>query len=442
MATKTYQADSMMEALQMIQAEIGPDAIVLSVRELQKGTSWQVWKRKGVEVVAMTPDTLSKAGPNGGTSDSKPANRAEPLVRPSADGKGFEFTENIPVIEWEGASAPAAGKAAPAQEKASRVWQPQHIRKEEVEQINHAALFRGDMVSAKISGGGQQEEFQPGIKKTSPAAAQKSESSIFPPVFAQLQQQLVVQGLEVDYVQQLLGAAMDVLPASAFEGVDYCQAYVRQQLEAELAALSQASLEATPQTIVLIGSSGSGKTATLAKLAYHYSLAMGKKVVWVSADTIRTGAIAETRAFTDALGLPLWLVYTPEDFNEVLRANPAAEVFLVDMPGYNPYSEPQMVDLGAVLTAIPNRTTYLVAAANTKEADLLQAVASLSLFRLKGLIFTKLDETFTFGSVFNLARISKLPVAFFCSGKEANGNLQYGSPARLVNALYGKGWMK
>ena len=33
MVTKTYKAETMLEALQMVQSEMGPDAIVLSARE-------------------------------------------------------------------------------------------------------------------------------------------------------------------------------------------------------------------------------------------------------------------------------------------------------------------------------------------------------------------------------------------------------------------------
>ena len=101
-----------------------------------------------------------------------------------------------------------------------------------------------------------------------------------------------------------------------------------------------------------------------------------------------------------------------------------------------------MVDLGAVLTTIPNRATYLVASATTKDADLNQAVASLGIYSIKGLILTKLDETYTYGSLYNLARRSRLPLAFYTTGKEANGNLLCADAEKLVNALFRKGWTK
>ena len=52
MLTKTFRAPNMLEALQEIQKELGPDAIVLSMREIPAGPLWQVWNKPGVEVVA------------------------------------------------------------------------------------------------------------------------------------------------------------------------------------------------------------------------------------------------------------------------------------------------------------------------------------------------------------------------------------------------------
>ena len=65
---------------------------------------------------------------------------------------------------------------------------------------------------------------------------------------------------------------------------------------------------------------------------------MGKKVVWISADTIRAGAIAETKAYADAIGVPLRLAYTPEDLTSLIRTNQDADLILVDTPRITSYN--------------------------------------------------------------------------------------------------------
>jgi flagellar biosynthesis protein FlhF len=215
---------------------------------------------------------------------------------------------------------------------------------------------------------------------------------------------------------------------------------MRKQLEAGL-NVEENFLTIIPSKIIcLVGASGSGKTTTISKLAVHFSKSLGKKVIWVSADTVRAGAIAETRAYADAIGVPLRLVYTPEDLTNLIQANHQADILLIDTPGYNPCDEEQMVELGAMLTRLPERSTYLVSPATTKEADLIQAVASLGLFKIRGLIITKMDETYSFGSVYNFVYQSQLPMALFSSGKQILGDLRQATAGKIVSALFGKGW--
>jgi flagellar biosynthesis protein FlhF len=180
----------------------------------------------------------------------------------------------------------------------------------------------------------------------------------------------------------------------------------------------------------------------VAKLALFFSQNLHKKVTWVCADTVRTGAVAETRAYTDALGPELKLVYTPADLKEILSNPQETDLFLVDTAGYNPCNEGQMIELGALLAEMPDRCTYLAAPATTKESDLFQTSAALGMFTIDGLIVTKLDETHSFGNVYNFARKNHFPLSFFTTGKEASRNLEVAEPARLVAALFGKEWNK
>ena len=99
-----------------------------------------------------------------------------------------------------------------------------------------------------------------------------------------------------------------------------------------------------------------------------------------------------------------------------------------------------MIELGALLSEMPKRCTYLAASATTKEADLFQTSAALGMFKIDGLILTKLDETPSFGSIYNFARKYQVPLSFFTTGKEAARNLDVADPARLVAALFGMNW--
>ena len=193
------------------------------------------------------------------------------------------------------------------------------------------------------------------------------------------------------------------------------------------------------EMVYLIGNVGSGKTSLAARLAHQYLRNPRVQVHWVCADTIRASAIVEARAYTQALNIPLSLVYTPSDWGAILEG--PANLILVDTPGINPWNERHITELGELLPPVASRLLYLVASANTKLKDAFQSAAMLSIFGLHGLAITRLEETRSYGSVFDLARKSKIPLAVFTSSKAISGGLEMARSSRLVEALMGKEWV-
>jgi flagellar biosynthesis protein FlhF len=82
----------------------------------------------------------------------------------------------------------------------------------------------------------------------------------------------------------------------------------------------------------------------------------------------------------------------------------------------NPYQEGSLVHLLNYLTTLEERSIYLTFSANSKEADMNQALSALRPFKLAGLVFTHLDETNSFGNLFNLSWGSRLPLIYFSKG--------------------------
>ena len=187
-----------------------------------------------------------------------------------------------------------------------------------------------------------------------------------------------------------------------------------------------------------MGSSGAGKTSTLAKLAGYATQKNNQQVVWICADTVRTGAIQLAHAYADPLGVPLHVVYTPAELAEAVNANRQADIILVDTPACNPRRKDDLVEFGALLSAVPDRAAYLVAPATTKSRDMLAATGAYSALGVNGLVFTHLDETTIFGDLYNLAWQSQLPVAYLSDGQRVLENLHPGNARRLIGLLFGE----
>ena len=447
MPTKKFQAETMMEALQLVQKELGSEAIVLSSREVPLGQPWQVWRKPGIEVIAMAPD--KKQQPN---SQQK---KAAPVVKPRQDGQGVDWQESTAQIEWvsdQTEDKPAKKPVNPYYQTETQTVPNPSVKRSSEDQnryierqkaaVNSSVIKREPSVVFPADKPAVQTVPGRQIPNTQPPSTQMDQklSTRIPEGLAQTQQRLVAQGVDQGLVDRLVQTTLTAFSPALLADESRSMTLVRKPLEAGL-KLEENFLTIVPNKIIcLVGASGSGKTTTISKLAVHFSKSLGKKVIWVSADTVRAGAIAETRAYADAIGVPLRLVYTPEDLTNLIQANHQADVLLIDTPGYNPCDEEQMVELGAMLTRLPERSTYLVSPATTKEADLIQAVASLGLFKIHGLIITKMDETYSFGSVYNFVYQSQLPMVLFSSGKQILGDLRQATAGKIVSALFGKGW--
>jgi flagellar biosynthesis protein FlhF len=412
--TKTFKAESTIQTLQLVQEDLGADAIVISMREVPLGPSWNPWKKTSVEIVAASSDSLPEL------QKSQPAPRsAAPVasnLRSSENKNGIEFTEEMPEIEWViDAEKKTAKKPALLPAKLKLNLDPM---------TNTSTPIPAVAASPKNA--------------MKPSADEKH----LPPSLKNIRQQLIDQGVDGMFIDGLINVALDALSPGTLADIEVCKKYITQFLGAELRVQQGVGRYVSSNVVCLIGTSGSGKTSTIAKLAIFLGQNLQKKITWVCADTIRMGAIAEARAYTDAMGFNLKLVYTPEDIKEILLNPEDTDLFLVDTPSYNPCDESQMIELGTLLAEIPQRCTYLAAPAPTKEIDLVQSSASLGIFNLDGLIITKLDETHTFGSVYNFARKNQVPLSYFTTGKEASLHLEVADPARLVSALFGKEWNK
>ena len=402
MVTKTFKAETTIQTLQLVQQELGADAIVISMREVPLGPSWNPWKKTGVEIVAARADLV----PDLQKPQSKPLALSPIDTHSSNNKKNAEFSEVVPEIEW-----------VVGEEKKS-VKLPPKLK------------LNLDPISTP-----------PAPSKKEGAHLSEGEKYL-PPSLKKIRDQLIHQGVDDTLVTGLVNVALETLSPGTLSNVENCRKSIAQLLGAELRVQQGAGKYFSSNVVCLIGASGSGKTSTIAKLALFFSQSLKKKITWVCADTVRMGAIAEARAYTDALGFNLQLVYTPEDLKGILQNSEDADLFLVDTPGYNPCNENQMIELGKLLSEMPKRFTYLVVPATTKEQDLFQSAASLGIFNLDGLIITKLDETHTFGNVYNFSRKNQMPLGYFTTGKEASRHLEVVDPARLVSALFGKSWNK
>lgn len=190
---------------------------------------------------------------------------------------------------------------------------------------------------------------------------------------------------------------------------------------------------------VLVGPPGAGKTASLVKIAARYLCRTRRLPHLVSFDNYRIGAADQLRNFATLLGVPFHEAETPEVLGATIKALGQADLILVDTAGYGARDMDAAEDLASFLSVQPEVDVHLTLSATTKTADLQRAVERFARFRPSRLLFTRMDEATTIGSVWSEAVRLAMPVSFITDGQQIPEDLMEADADWLTTRLL-DGW--
>jgi flagellar biosynthesis protein FlhF len=186
----------------------------------------------------------------------------------------------------------------------------------------------------------------------------------------------------------------------------------------------------------VVGPPGSGKTTTLVKLAVAQGLTLGRSVRLISTDTQRIGGAEQLQTYAEILGVPFQAVETAAALGRVLDSAPPEALLLIDTPGY---SAAMLQDLGAGMAAFfssrQDIDTHLILTASMRREDLRSAADRFAAFAPSKLLFTKLDETNSFGAMFSESVRLRKPLSFFCNGQSVPEDLAPADKDRITASL-------
>jgi len=193
---------------------------------------------------------------------------------------------------------------------------------------------------------------------------------------------------------------------------------------------------AHPRVVALVGPPGSGKTTSLVKLAVNYGLAARRPTLLLSMDTHRVAAADQLRSYAAILGVGFQLLETVASLAQAIEENRGKELIFIDTPGLGYGDLQDSESLTHFLATRPDIDTHLVLPASMKAADLSRMVDAFEVLRPHHLLFTKLDETGTYGPIFSEAARSRKPLSFFTAGQRIPEDLETASPDRLLELVF------
>lgn len=214
----------------------------------------------------------------------------------------------------------------------------------------------------------------------------------------------------VQEAKQILVKKVEHLP---FEGLDYSKKYVH-----------------------VLGPTGVGKTTTIAKMAARSVLEKKKKIGFITTDTYRIAAIEQLKTYAGLLQAPIEIAYNAEDYENAIKKLDYLDLIFIDTAGRN-YKESKYVDdLQKLIQFNEQSQAFLVLALTAKEKDLEVIIEQFTSLPISKFIFTKLDETNSIGTLFNLMIKYNKGLAYYTNGQEVPEDIEEANRDRLIEMFF------
>ena len=198
--------------------------------------------------------------------------------------------------------------------------------------------------------------------------------------------------------------------------------------------------EKKPKVVFVIGPTGVGKTTTIAKLAAKFMLEKGKKVGLLTSDTYRIAATDQLEVYAKILSAPFTVLLDNTRINDEIKKFRDMDIILVDTAGFSHRNQEQRADLAKMMGLVDDsyeREIYLVLSATTKYHDLREIVDTYKSFTDFDIIFTKLDETRTYGNILNTKLYTGAELSYVTTGQNVPDDIEVIDSQKIVKSLLG-----
>ncbi|MGC8537687.1 MAG: signal recognition particle-docking protein FtsY [Candidatus Micrarchaeia archaeon] len=194
-----------------------------------------------------------------------------------------------------------------------------------------------------------------------------------------------------------------------------------------------------PVKVLFLGPNGTGKTTTIAKIAYALKN-KGMHPLLSASDTFRAAAIEQTEHHAKAVGVPVIKSNYGADptsvaFDAVAYAKAHGnDVVLIDSAGRQETNKNLIGEVQKMHRVIkPDLTIYV--GESVSGGMIAEQIAEFNKFiKIDGIILTKLDCDAKGGNSISISKVTGIPVLFFGTGEKYTDLVPY-SPAKVVDMI-------
>ena len=416
MTINKFQGKTEEEAIAKAKQEFGENAVIMNVKEVKPKGLFRAFKNSTYEVTAAMEEKEQFVNPKRALQNTK---KLHDSINLSADEK-----IDIPKPEAKPDFRELIQKTMP---NSSRMQEPEEKK---IEQRLDDLSNRIEESLARTPKGEKPEAENPVKEKPS------SEEFHFVRI---LYSTLLKNEVNEKYVNQILDEIEKFIRPG--NSVDMILSNVYQKLILRFGQPKTIDLSGSkPKILFFVGPTGVGKTTTIAKIASKYKVEYDKKVAFITADTYRIAATEQLQVYANILDAPMAIVYSQAELNDSIAKFEDYDLVFVDTAGFSHKNEKQRNDMKTLLGGVSeeyNKEVYLVLSATTKYMDLLDIVDSYREIADYKLIFTKLDETTTYGNLLNIKLYSGADLSYTTNGQNVPDDIDVFDTQKIVKKLLG-----
>ncbi|WP_152392486.1 flagellar biosynthesis protein FlhF [Paenibacillus guangzhouensis] len=443
MRVKRYIVETMPTAMQQIRAELGNDAVILSTKDLYIGGFLGMFRKKRIEVVA----AVDKAPvPPAKSVDTRQVRSLS--TQQNAVDDGAVATLIAAASTASNKHAASAYRSVQSQEIGAigSVGQP---TASSVLVTSHAEPQRPPEPSPIVGIGKPQQgqavredlifdelrQVKESIARLSKQSIGMNEDEVYEPVISLLQEQEIASHV----IDTWLDEYKQMLASSEQEGsAEQFATFVRDGMRQQIQSVSPEGIQSHTRVIYVAGPTGVGKTTTIAKLAADQLFRHGRKVGFITSDTYRIAAVEQLRTYATILNIPLEVVNSPADLMRAMKALEHCDLIFMDTAGRNFRNELLVSELNSLLKPLDASETYLVLSLTAKYRDMAKVVEHFQKYQLDKVIFTKLDETGTYGSILNVIHDYHLKLSYITDGQNVPEDIRLLESERIIQLILGE----
>jgi fused signal recognition particle receptor len=246
----------------------------------------------------------------------------------------------------------------------------------------------------------------------------------------------LISDLRQAYRERQIAKSEDILPFLKEQMKSYWPEQDRQLRMAE----------SGPTAILVAGINGSGKTTSIAKLAYVLSRD-NKKVIVAACDTFRAAAVEQLSIWAERIGVDIVKQQSGSDpaavaFDACQAAlSRSADFLILDTAGRLHTKKNLMQELKKIRNVVAKKIpqgpheVLLVLDATTGQNAIIQAKMFTEIIDVTGIFLAKLDGTARGGIVIAIKDMLDIPVKFVGLGEKPTDIAEF-NPAEFVEALF------